>query len=87
MDRADPDPAGGHLPDREPIMSSLHRGDRHLHHADGSHRWSGGPPDQRGRDAYLAALREHLQLHRAAFAAPRTRPDQTHPDPATWLGR
>jgi hypothetical protein len=50
-------------------MSSLHRGDRHLHHADGSHRWSGGPADTRGREAYLSALREHLAQHRAGFAA------------------
>jgi hypothetical protein len=50
-------------------MSSLHRGDQHLHHADGSHRWSGGPPDQRGRDAYLAALRAHLAQHRTGFVA------------------
>jgi hypothetical protein len=46
-------------------MSSLHPGDRHLHHVDGSHRWSGGPPDPRGHEAYLAALREHLRQHRS----------------------
>jgi hypothetical protein len=46
-------------------MSSMHPGDRHLHHVDGSHRWSGGPPDPRGREAFQAALREHLRQHRS----------------------
>jgi hypothetical protein len=51
-------------------VSSLQPGDERLHHSDGSHRWSGGPPDPRGREAYLAALREHLAQHRRQVTGP-----------------
>jgi hypothetical protein len=56
-------------------MSSLRPGDENLHHADGSHRWSGGPPDPRGRAAYLAALRDHLQQHRRWTVPAKARQD------------
>jgi len=65
-------------------MSSLHPGDRHLHHVDGSHRWSGGPPDPRGHEAYLAALREHLRQHRSW---PPNRPNRPNRRPNHRPGR
>lgn len=45
-------------------MTSLQPGDGHLHHPDGSHRWSGGPTEPHAREGYLAVMRDHLALHR-----------------------
>lgn len=60
-------------------MSSLRPGDQHLHHCDGSHRWSGGPADPRANEAYLAALRDHIDQHRAVFTS---QPVPQQPTPA-----
>jgi hypothetical protein len=50
-------------------VSSLHHTDRHMHHEDGSHRWSGGPPDRAGHEVWLAELRAHLADHKADLLA------------------
>jgi hypothetical protein len=60
-------------------VSSLLPGDERLHHSDGSHRWSGGPTSPREREAFLAALREHMERHRQPPAS-RAR-KQTPPQP------
>lgn len=52
-------------------MSSLTPSDRHLHHRDTSHRWSGGPPDPAGQEAYQEALRAHMEEHQRQAYAPR----------------
>lgn len=54
-----------HRPSGRAAVSSLRPGDEHLRHHDGSHRWSGGPADDRGRAAYQVALRVHMEAHRA----------------------
>lgn len=46
-------------------MGHIRPGDESLHHHDWSHRWSGGPADDAGQQAYQAALREHMEAHQA----------------------
>jgi hypothetical protein len=40
-----------------------------MHHEDGSHRWSGGPPDRAGHEVWLAELRAHLADHKSDLLA------------------
>jgi hypothetical protein len=54
-------------------VSSIHPADRRFHHEDGSHRWSGGPPDRAGQDVYQSELRAHMDAHRAQMRVPRQR--------------
>lgn len=52
-------------------MSRIRFGDERLHHSDWSHRWSGGPADDAGQQAYQAELREHMAAHQAREDMPR----------------
>lgn len=63
-------------------VSVLRDGEEKYHHADGSHRWSGGPDTPHGRDQYLAELREHLEQHRAHRPGPPADPPAARPDPS-----
>lgn len=50
-------------------MSSLGAGDDELHHSDGSHRWTGGPPDM-PLERWHAVIRDHMQQHLAVMGGP-----------------
>jgi hypothetical protein len=58
-------------------VSSLHPGDRELHHEDGSHRWGGGPIDGPGQKAWQAKVEAHKDAHRAELRTGPQRPART----------
>ena len=55
-------------------MSSLRAGDEHLHHCDGSHRWSGafGAGGEAEAELWQLALRGHLDDHLESMRADRS---------------
>lgn len=49
-------------------MSSLRRGDEHLHYSDGSHRWTAPPNVEQG--LWEAGLRAHQEQHLETMGGP-----------------
>jgi hypothetical protein len=60
-------------------VSTLHKGDGHLHYSDTSHRWI-APPDIE-QSAWEASMRAHLGLHRTTLGGPATVEEVRDPRP------